>query len=156
MSSGSPWPAASAATMRPRTQRLLSSKRSAVRPTRPAREADPAPAARSPAEAHHALTGHASHRGRRAVHTVAPSSIIAWFHAAARPAGRSAAGAPRPSRSATRRAFVSTAATCAPNANDATAAAVYGPTPGSVQRSSGQPRAATTCAAACSATARRL
>ena len=39
---------------------------------------------------------------------------------------------------------MSTAATCASQANDATAAAVYGPTPGNAVRSDGQPCAATT------------
>jgi hypothetical protein len=117
MSAGSASPAASAATTRPRTKRFESSKRSATR-----REDDGTAAA--PTDPHHAATGHAPHRGARAVHTVAPSSIAAWFHSAAWPGGRSSSGDPRPIRAATRRTFVSIAATCAPNANDATAAAV--------------------------------
>src|SRR5206468_860905 len=82
------------------------------------------------------------------------SSISAWFQVASSPDGssssarrRSAAGGrTRPSRrSITRRVLTSTAATGSPNANDATAAAVYGPTPGSSRRPSasrGQPVAA--------------
>ena len=53
----------------------------------------------------------------------APSSIAAWFQSRCLASGSNAAGS-TPSRSATRRTFVSTAATRSPNANDATAAAV--------------------------------
>ena len=48
-----------------------------------------------------------------------------------------------PVRSWTRRTFVSTGSTSRPNAKLPTAAAVYGPMPGSSVRSSGQPRSAT-------------
>ena len=118
---------------RPRTQRVESSKRSraprgaraaahdrgrarrtSARPGRP-RSAPPAPADRR-AELHHRL-----------VPVVRPG-----------PGGSSASGEPRPSRAATRRTFVSTAATCSPNANEPTAAAVYGPDAG--QRRAGRPR----------------
>ena len=95
-------------------------------------------------------SGHTSHRGARAVHTVAPSSISAWLSCGE----GSAISSPR--RDRTRRTLTSTASTGAPNANDATAAAVYGPTPGSEERSSGHPSRATTPAARCSASARRL
>jgi hypothetical protein len=80
-----------------------------------------------------ARSGQAEQRGARAVQVVAPSSIIAWLNAAAPPAGShcdarqaSAAGVRRaPSqRSITRRALVSSAATCRSQANEPTAAAV--------------------------------
>ena len=82
-------------------------------------------------------------------HTVAPSSIMAWLKspglsrasiafATARTAAAALvpvlAGSPPPraaaSRAATRITLPSTAATGSSNAMDATAAAVYGPTPG--------------------------
>ena len=87
----------------------------------------------APALAHHAATGQAPQRAARAAQTVAPSSIIAWFQAAARPAGSSSSARRasargdnrRPSqRSITRRALTSTAARGASHANAATAAAV--------------------------------
>ena len=81
---------------------------------------------------------------------------MAWLNAAARPGGSSSSAAPRPSRPQTRRTFVSTAASSRPKANDATAAAVYGPTPGSSVRSSGHPSRATTAQASCRRSARRL
>jgi hypothetical protein len=90
MSPGSPSPAASAATTRPRTQRFVSSKRSDP----PRRGVAHGATAARPAEAHQRATGHASQRGARAVQTVAPSSIAAWFQSAARPGGKSAAGGP--------------------------------------------------------------
>ena len=55
-----------------------------------------------------------------------------------------------------RRTFVSTGSTSRPKAKFPTAAAVYGPTPGSSVRSSGQPSAATAPAARWRLTARRL
>ena len=91
------------------------------------------PAIAATALAHHADTGHAAQSARRGPHTRAPSSIIAWFHGAARPAGSSASARAnssralrrrRSQRSITRRTFTSTAARCASQANDATAAVV--------------------------------
>ena len=155
--SGNGRPATSAATTRPRAQRSVASKRS--------RRAGRGGAAGAPGAAQPARTGQAPHTGRRGRHTVAPSSIIAWLNVAARPGGSrpaaraaSARGVRRtPSwRSSTRRTLVSTAATGASHANEATAAAVYGPTPGRSSRRSGQPARATCRAAACSASARRL
>ena len=61
-----------------------------------------------------------------------------------------------PVRSCTRRTFVSTGSTSRPNAKLPTAAAVYGPTPGSSVRSSGQPVVGDRRAARCRLTARRL
>ena len=126
-------PESRAATMRPRAQRSLSSKRSA--PRRGAGGAGP-PAARV---AQPSRTGQSPQRGARGRHTVAPSSIIAWLNSAARPAGSSSA-ARSPSaagvrdlaskRSITRRAFVSIAATWRSQAKEPTAAAVYGPDAG--------------------------
>ena len=88
-------------------------------------------------------------------HTVAPSSIMAWLKspgleaecssnasATARTAEAAlvpllaASPPPRAQESlvATRMTFPSTAATLSPNAMEATAAAVYGPTPGTLDR----------------------
>ena len=128
---GSPSPAASAATIRPRAQRSVSSKRGAGGPGAPrrARERLHAAARRTP-------------RRRRAVlaaRRAGGADARAELHrglvevACGAPPGSSAAGSAR-RRAATRRTFVSTAATRSPNANDATAAAVYGPTPGSARR----------------------
>ena len=102
-----------------------------------------APAARGAA----AASGQAPQRGTRARQIVAPRSNSAWAYS---PSKRS------PVRSWTRRTFVSTGSTSRPKAKLPTAAAVYGPTPGSSVRSSGQPRSATTRAARCRLTARRL
>ena len=151
--SGTGSPATRAATTRPRAKRSVSSNGGA--PLRRGDDANPP---------HPAATGHSPQRGARGRQTVAPSSIIAWLNSAALRAGsspstraRNAFGVSAPSRrSSTRRTFVSIAASCRSHANDATAAAVYGPTPGSSVRSSGQPLVATTRAAACSASARRL
>ena len=142
--------------MRPLAQRSVASKRSP-------RGRATGVTASGPAQP--SCSGHSPQRGLRGRQTVAPSSIIAWFQAAARPAGsssaarRASARGPRrtPSRrSITRLTLVSTAATCASHANEATAAAVYGPTPGRSSNRAGQPSAATTRAAACSDSARRL
>ena len=87
----------------------------------------------------HRRTGHTLHRGARATQYVAPRSMSAWFHSAARPRGTSAAASAhtrrsrralfrRPripnARASTRAAFVSTAGTSAPKARLATAPAV--------------------------------
>ena len=112
------------------------------------RDASPA-AVCSARPAQCAATGHAEHRGARGAHTVAPSSIMAWLKSPGRSRESSASATARtaaaalvpllaaspPPRAAARRAatritFPSTAATGSPNAMDATAAAVYGPTPG--------------------------
>ena len=74
--------------------------------------------------------GRRSQRGMRARQIVAPRSKSAW----AQPPSNAS-----PVRSCTRRTFVSTGSTSRPNAKLPTAAAVYGPTPGSSVRSSGQP-----------------
>src|SRR6266545_782019 len=104
---------------------------------------------------------------------VAPRSISAELHSQARPLGMAAsarrclAAAPRPDGSAPTRerastlaTLVSTGATCWPKAKQATARAVYGPTPGravSPATSDGQPpRSTTAWAAARRASARRL
>ena len=64
---------------------------SSPRSARPrARRALAARTAGRPADAHHGATGQAPQRGVRAVQTVAPSSIAAWFQSAARPGGTSA------------------------------------------------------------------
>ena len=112
-------PATSAASRRPRAQRSVASKRSPRGRTAGATASGPAQPA---------CSGHSPQRGRRGRQTVAPSSIIAWFHAAARPSGselgrpprqRRAAARRTPSRrSITRRTLVSTAATCASHANE--------------------------------------
>ncbi len=87
------------------------------------------------------LTGHASHRRTRAVHTSAPSSMSAWLctHAAFPVRGRIASAIaqsvfwPRPlfgsivganARCSTRATLVSTSAARCSNANEATAPAV--------------------------------
>ena len=111
MPRGTSSPAASAATTRPRTQRLESSKRSRGRPR----------AAGCPGPSQPSRSGHAPQRGARAVHTVAPSSIVAWLNAAARPGGGVSAV---PSRANRRRALVSSATSWRPKANDPSAAAV--------------------------------
>ena len=74
--------------------------------------------------------GHAPQRGIRARQTVAPRSMRAW---AARP--------PKewPVRRSTRSTLTSRGRTSSPKAKLRIAAAVYGPTPGSRVRSSGQP-----------------
>ena len=84
-----------------------------------ARRARAEPAAPGPSQP--ARSGHASQRGARAVHTVAPSSIVAWLKSAARPGGGTSAA---PSRAKSRRALVSSATSWRPNANEPTAAAV--------------------------------
>ena len=71
-------PASSAATIRPRAQRSVSSNRSA--PRRRGGGAGP-PAARA---AQPSRTGQSPQRGARGRQTVAPSSIIAWLKSAAR------------------------------------------------------------------------
>ena len=89
---------------------------------------------------------------------VAPRSIIAWLNDAARPAGHQRRGLV-PSRAATRATLTSTAATCSSKANDATAAAVYGPTPGrarSPEAVPGHPSRATAPHASRRRSARRL
>ncbi len=114
----------------------------------------------APADAHHPAAGQPSQATTRARQTVAPSSIAAWFQVAARSSsGSSSSGVPRPSRSLIRTTLTSTAATRSPNANDATAAAVYGPIPGSARSPfavCGQPSRATTAHASCNRTAREL
>ena len=102
---------------------------------------------RRPRDGQQPASGHAPHRGTRARQTVAPRSNSACAHAASKLS---------PVRSCTRRTFVSTGSTSRPNAKLPTAAAVYGPTPGSSVRSSGQPCSATCRAARCRLTARRL
>ena len=73
----------------------------------------------------------------------------------------SSRSAPNASRAITLRTFVSTVATGAPNAIEATAAAVYGPTPGSARSAAGSPGTEPSWsrtiarAVSCSATARR-
>ena len=153
--SGGGSPASSAATTRPRAQRSVSSKRAAPGARRGhgrrARAAQSAPPDRR----------RSARRGRQ---TVAPSSIIAWFKAAARPAGTSRRPLGERARPCARAVEALEHAPhvrvdgggCALNANDATAAAVYGPTPGSSLRSSGQPCSATCARRAWSASARRL
>ena len=86
-----------------------------------------------PRDGHHGAAGQPSQRGARAV-----QKTRAELHRGLVPVGVAARAAAAPagsarSRAATRRTFVSTAATGSPNANDATAAAVYGPTPGSAR-----------------------
>ena len=82
-------------------------------------------------------------RGR----SLAPRSKSAWAHSWSKAC---------PVRSWTRSTLVSRGSTGAPKAKHAIASAVYAPTPGSSVRSSGQPDAATACAARCRLTARRL
>ena len=77
-----------------------------------------------------AASGHESHRGMRAMQIVAPRSMSAWADAALNDS---------PVRRSTRSTFTSTGSTSSPNAKQRIAAAVYGPTPGSSVRSSGQP-----------------
>ena len=98
--------------------------------------------------AHFPAIGQASHNGDFAVHTVAPSSMTAWFHttdgrskrrhfaesssgssrfASARSAGLAlppSDSTPTNARDSTRRMFVSTTAIRSPKANDSTALAV--------------------------------
>jgi len=79
-------------------------------------------------------TGQEAQRGSFGVHTVAPSSIIAWFHERGSSGSRSPSAVARSQRALgssaanrrarTRRTFPSTAATGSPNAIEATAAAV--------------------------------
>ena len=100
---------------------------------------------------HQPLTGQLSHRAALAVHTSAPSSMIAWLKAQALPPRRGtsapavsqtrrAAVAPRSlgwnARRITRATLVSTAAVARSYAKHATAPAVYLPTPGSRTRAS--------------------
>ena len=116
---------------------------------------------------------HSRQVGRREVQTVAPRSISAWFHAHALPSGRTRSAVAATSRSvgvdgqwktrpSTRRTLVSTTATCRPCAKQASAFAVYSPTPGSDRSAlasvgSAPPcRSTTACAARCRFSARRL
>ena len=102
---------------------------------------------RVPREGHSPASGQSSQRGIRARHTVAPRSISACAAAPVKPC---------PVRRSTRSTLTSRGRTFSSKAKFAMAAAVYGPTPGSSVRSSGQPPAATRDAARWSATARRL
>jgi hypothetical protein len=94
-------------------------------------------------------TGHSSHRGAAGRQTVSPSSMIAslngpadaggWSASRRAPSRRRTSGdamSPRSRvhRAATRSPFASNATTGRPNAREATARAMYGPTPGSVSR----------------------
>ena len=131
------------ATTRPRKYLLDPSNRSvlgryAARPS--ATAAGAASASKAPAARHAARTGHSRQVGRRDVQTVAPRSISAWFQAHALPAGRTRSAVSATSRStgvdgqwktrpSTRRTLVSTTATCRPCAKQASAFAVYSPTP---------------------------
>ncbi len=78
---GSSSPASNAATIRPRAQRSVSSKR-----TPPRRRAGKGSGPPHPAD-----TGQEPQSGARGRQTVAPSSIIAWLNVAARPSGSSSA-----------------------------------------------------------------
>ena len=83
---------------------------------------------------HHPRTGHSPPRGPRGTHTVAPSSITAWFRSPGRSPGTSASASAHSSASAgagssvqrakTRRTFPSTSGSARPKAMDITAPAV--------------------------------
>mmetsp|Transcript_2594 Transcript_2594/g.9426 ORF Transcript_2594/g.9426 Transcript_2594/m.9426 type:complete len:248 (+) Transcript_2594:561-1304(+) len=100
---------------------------------------------------HHARNGHCWHFGFFGAHVVAPSSIIAWLKSPARAGSTNASATARISFAAvpfngspliiharvnTRYTLPSTAAAGVPNAMDATALAVYGPTPGTLSKPS--------------------
>ena len=118
------------------------------------------------------LTGQASHAGERGVHTVAPSSIIAWFQSPG--SGASAMASPASSqrrrsralgspcqRLSTRFTLPSSTGARAPKQMEAMAPAVERPMPGSATMSSKAwgkrpPCRSMICrAAACSSRARR-
>ena len=94
-------------------------------------------------QAHAARTGQPSQRGRRAVHTVAPRSSIAWFHAHALAGRHPAVGrapGPRPvegapgRRASTRPTLVSSTPTAARRRTPAPPGPVYAPMPGQRQQ----------------------
>ena len=139
----------SAAMIRPRTCRSVPCQVCTARLASPA--TDPASRHR-----HRSASGHDPQAGARAEQTSAPSSITAAENLAALAGGcgssesisaRSAAVAgsrgssrPRTTRDSTRRTLVSTTGVRAPNANAATARAVYSPIPGSVSSSATEVR----------------
>ena len=90
--------------------------------------------AAAPREGHAPMSEQSSQRGIRARQTVAPRSISACAAAPVKPC---------PVRRSTRSTLTSRGRTFSSKAKFAMAAAVYGPTPGSSARSSGQPSAAT-------------
>ncbi len=128
-------------------------------------------AARPPARARQAAaSGQASQRGARGVQTSAPSSMTAWLKSPARRPGTSArpracsaarvAGTSTGRRSSARRASTrivlpSSANARASNAIAATAAAVYGPIPGSARSAASDAGIAPPWSATMAAAARR-